>query len=133
MPAAGRRARSRRPGRSSECMAAERSPLEPVGHRSPGQMLGFLVGLTLAFAACSPGHASPVRVVDLVREFPGAEMRPTRAAFEVIDFAAADVSRPAIRTTAPSRLVFRLPVPRRGTFQVLAAIDATPGGLAAQP
>jgi hypothetical protein len=90
--------------------------------------LGLTLGLTLS--ACSSTDRSPVRIVDLVRLLPDAEARPSRAAFEVADVAMSGQSEPAIRTLAPSRLIYVLPVPRRSSFVARVALD---GGVDGQP
>jgi hypothetical protein len=87
----------------------------------------------LAVAACAPADRSPVRIVNLVRDVRDAEARPSRASFEVGDVAVAGRSEPAIRTIAPSRLIFVLPVPRRSTFVAQVAIDGGIDGAPPQP
>jgi hypothetical protein len=68
-----------------------------------------------------------------VRDFRDAEARPSRAAFEVADVSMSGESEPAIRTIAPSRLMFVLPVPRRSTFAARVAIDGGIDGASPQP
>jgi hypothetical protein len=68
-----------------------------------------------------------------VRDFRDAEARPSRAAFEVADVSMSGESEPAIRTIAPSRLMFVLPVPRRSTFAARVAIDGGIDGAPPQP
>ncbi len=89
--------------------------------------LGCIVG------ACAPADPSPIRIVNLVRDLRDAEARPSPAAFEVADVSIAGRSEPAIRTIAPSRLVFVLPVPRRSTFTARVAIDRGMNGISPQP
>ena len=55
------------------------------------------------------------------------------AAFEIADVSIAGRPEPAIRTIAPSRLVFVLPVPRRSTFTARVAIDGGMNGMSPQP
>jgi hypothetical protein len=55
------------------------------------------------------------------------------ASFEVADVAIGGQSEPAIRTIAPSRLIFVLPVPRRGVFAARVAIEGGVGGAPPQP
>ena len=93
-------------------------------------MLGSL-GLTSA--ACAPADRSPVRIVNLLHDFRAAETRPSRTAFELTDVSVAGQSEPAIRTIAPSRLIFVLPIPRRSTFAVRVAIDGGIDGAPPQP
>lgn len=87
----------------------------------------------MALAACAPADPSPVRIVDLVRDFRDAEARPSRAAFEVADVSVSGQSLPTIRTIAPSRLIFVLPVPRRSTFAARVAIEGGVDGTPPQP
>ena len=74
-----------------------------------------------------------MRIVNLVRDFRDAEARPSRASFEVADVSVAGQSEPAIRTIAPSRLIFVLPVPRRSAFAARVAIDGGVDGAPPQP
>jgi hypothetical protein len=90
-----------------------------------------VLGLTLS--ACAPAGPPPVRIVDLVRDFRDAEARPSRAAFEVTDVSVAGQSEPSIRTHAPSRVTFVLPLPRRSTFAARVAIDGGIDGGPPQP
>jgi hypothetical protein len=71
--------------------------------------------------------------VDLVRDFRDAEARPSRAAFGVADVEIAGQSEPAIRTSAPSRLIYVLPVPRRSTFVARIALEPGTDGAPPQP
>jgi hypothetical protein len=68
-----------------------------------------------------------------VRDFRDAEARPSAAAFEVTDVSVAGESEPAIRTIAPSRLIYVLPMPRRSTFAARVALDGGIDGAPAQP
>jgi hypothetical protein len=86
--------------------------------------------LALALPACAPADRAPVRIVNLVRDFRSAEPRPSPASFEVADVSIAGHSQPAVRTIAPSRLIYVLPVPRRSTFSARVAIE---GGIDGQP
>jgi hypothetical protein len=83
--------------------------------------------------ACAAGDPSTIRIVDLVRESRDAEARPSRDAFDVADVSISGQSQPAIRTIAPSRLIFELPVPRRSTFAARVAIDGGVDGAPPQP
>jgi hypothetical protein len=89
--------------------------------------------LGLSLLACGPADLSPVRIVDLVRELRTAEARPSRDNFEVADVALFGQSGPAIRTIAPSRLIFVLPIPLRSTFSARVAIEGGIDGAPAQP
>lgn len=98
--------------------------------------MGLSIALALgalALAACAPADPSPVRIVNLVRDVRDAEARPSRAAFEVADVSVAGRPVPGIRTMAPSRLIFVLPVPRRSTFVAQVAIDGGIDGAPPQP
>jgi hypothetical protein len=88
-----------------------------------------LAAVALALTSCAPTPPESVSVVDLVRELPRAEMRPAQSAFSIVDHVAAAQSRPSIQTTAPSRLMFTLPIPRRSTFRAAVAL----GGSAPTP
>ena len=76
---------------------------------------------------------SAVRIVNLVRDFRGAEARPSKAAFEVADVSMSGQSEPAIRAIAPSRLIFVLSVPRRSTFVTRVSIEGGVDGALPQP
>jgi hypothetical protein len=92
--------------------------------RGPAARVALLAMLAMVPGSCAREDSSPVRIVDLVREFRhAAEARPSRDSFEVADVSLSGQSEPAIRTIAPSRLVFVLPVPRRGVFVARVAID----------
>jgi hypothetical protein len=92
-----------------------------------------LAALGCVVGACAQADPSPIRIVNLVGDFRAAEARPSPAAFEVADVSIAGRSEPAIRTIAPSRLVFVLPVPRRSTFTARVAIDGEINGMSPQP
>jgi len=68
-----------------------------------------------------------------VREARGAEPRPSAAAFEIGDVALFGQSGPAIRTVAPSRLVFVLAIPLRSRFTARIGIEGGVGGGPPQP
>ena len=86
--------------------------------------------LGLAVSACSSRDSPSVRSV---REFRDAEARPSRASFDVADVSLSGQSQAAIRTIAPSRLIFELPVPRRSAFVARVAIEGGVDGAPAQP
>jgi len=93
--------------------------------------VAVLAILAIVPSSCTREDSSPVRIIDLVRESRhAAEARPSRDAFEVADVSISGQSEPAIRTIAPSRLVFVLPVPRRSVFVARVAID---GGVDGAP
>lgn len=68
-----------------------------------------------------------------MREARDAEARPSQAAFEIGDVALAGQSAPAISTVAPSRLVFVLAIPLRGTFDARVGIEGGVDGAPPQP
>ncbi len=68
-----------------------------------------------------------------MRDFRDTEARPSRAAFEVADVEVAGQSEPAIRTNAPSRLIYVLHVPRRSTFVARVALERGSDGAPPQP
>lgn len=89
--------------------------------------------LAVVLTSCAAEDPSPVRIVNLVRESRDAEARPSPDAFEVADVSISGHSEPAIRTVAPSRLIFVLPVPRRSTFAARVAIEGGVDGAPPQP
>ena len=95
---------------------------------APAAMYGYILCLAslLWIAACDPsaGRASPVRVVDLIDEFERAEQRPP-ARLALAAHTIAGVTHPAIIMPVPSRLTWRLPLPRGGLLRTFVApIDA---------
>lgn len=78
--------------------------------------------VALALCACrSPTPATPVRVVNLLREIDRAEQRPP-AGFVVVDYRIGRAAQPAIAAPVPSRLTVPLPMPRRGVFRAAVAL-----------
>jgi hypothetical protein len=92
-----------------------------------------MAALAIAASGCAPADRSPIRIVDLVRDARGADARPSPAAFEVGDVTIAGQSGPAIKTRAPSRLVYVLPIPLRSTFSARVGLDGGVDGGAPQP
>jgi hypothetical protein len=77
----------------------------------------------IVVAACRPAPDEvPFRVVDLVREFDRAEKRPSDG-FQITAYAADGVVRPAIVVPVPSRVIWSLPLPRRGRFRAFLALN----------
>ena len=68
-----------------------------------------------------------------MRELRAAETRPSPASFEIADVLVSNQSQPAIRTIAPSRLIFTLSVPRRSTFVARVAVPSGIEGASPQP
>jgi hypothetical protein len=95
--------------------------------------IGAATAVVLSIAACGPRDRTPLPVVDLVRELSSAEARPSPASFDVLEYRIAGAGYPAIRTTAPSRLTYTLPIPRRSRLLARVSIDASAGGLPPQP
>lgn len=72
-------------------------------------------------------------MVDLIKEFERAERRPPGGDL-VAAHAAAGVNVPAIVMPVPSRITWRLPLPRRAVFRAFVARDDSRlGGAAAPP
>jgi len=67
-----------------------------------------------------------VTALDLIREFDRAEKRPA-ADFDVSTFEIGGVARPAIVAPVPSRLVWPLPLPRRGVLRTFVAAGYAAG------
>ena len=95
--------------------------------------VALFAALALWLPACVASEPSPIRIVDLVRDFRDAEARPSRAAFDVADVEVSGQSEPAILTHAPSRLIYVLPVPRRSTFVSRVALERGSDGAPPQP
>jgi hypothetical protein len=83
----------------------------------------YTLCILLLLAACRAAPASaPVRVVDFIKEFDRAEKRPS-AGYTLIDYRIEAVNRPSIDAPAPGRIIWELPLPRRGIFRAAVAID----------
>jgi hypothetical protein len=89
--------------------------------------------LVISIPGCSRAESEPIAIVDLVRELRAAETRPSPAAFDVADVLVSNQSQLAIRTIAPSRLIFTLAVPRRSTFVARVAVSSGLDGAPPQP
>jgi hypothetical protein len=63
--------------------------------------------------------------VDFIKEFHRADGRPS-GAFAIADHLAGGTPRPAIVGPAPSRIIWVLPIPRRGVFQTHVAASGAP-------
>src|SRR5687768_3531419 len=75
-----------------------------------------LACLVTACVGVGPRDGSPVRVVDLVHDFPRAERRPAGAAFEVAEHTFRATRHATVAVPAPSRLIYLLRFPPRGLF-----------------
>src|SRR5436190_13563210 len=76
--------------------------------------------------ACShPPNEARVAAVDLTRRLQDAERRPATAPFELGEFTFAGQRHATIVAPAESRLTWRMPLPRRGTLQLFAAVPST--------
>jgi hypothetical protein len=64
---------------------------------------------------------TPVRVVDVVREFDRADKRPADG-FAIGQHQIDAVAHPTIAAAVPSRLTLALPLPRRGVFHARVAL-----------
>ena len=95
--------------------------------------MAVALAVGVASGACAPADRSPVQVVNLVREARDTEARPSRDAFEIGDVSLFGQSGPAIRTIAPSRLIYVLPIPLRSAFVARVALDGGVDGAPPQP
>ena len=87
----------------------------------------LVVAAWAAWAGCgAASDSSSIRVLDFIKEFDRAEQRPA-ASYTLTEFSARGASRPAISGPAPGRIIWELPLPRRGTLHTAVAIqDAVP-------
>jgi len=76
--------------------------------------------------------SAPVPAVDLIQEFDRAEQRPSTGV-RIAMHTAAGVTRPAIVTPAPSRVTWRLPLPRRATLRASLALEGLPSEASPSP
>jgi hypothetical protein len=80
--------------------------------------------LLLLVAACRGAVPSPPPiVVDFIKEFDRAERRPPDG-YALIDRRLQGTRYPSIAGPAPGRIIWQLPLPRRGIFHAAVAIDA---------
>jgi hypothetical protein len=80
-------------------------------------VLSLLLVLLPAASACRRSTApAAVDVIDLARRLGAAEKLPEGSSFELADYPAGGVPRPAIVAPAPSRLTWTLRLPARGFF-----------------
>ena len=93
----------------------------------------MLMSVSVAIPSCSRAEPEPIAIVDLVRELRAAEARPSPASFDVADVVVANQPQLAIRTIAPSRLIFTVAVPRRSTFVARVAVSSGLDGAPPQP
>jgi hypothetical protein len=83
----------------------------------------LLLGILLLAGGCRSAAGPPsIRVVDFIKEFDRAEQRPA-AAYALTEFRARGTSHPSIASPAPGRIIWQVPLPRRGTFHTAVAID----------
>ena len=88
--------------------------------------------LPIVFVGCShPRGATTVAAVDLTRIFNRAEKRPA-SGFDVSSYEVAGIPRPAIVAPVPSRAIWPLPLPHRGSFRAFVAA-AGPSGAPVGP
>ena len=104
-----------------------------MGRCSVPRRIAVLVSLCASITGCGRAEPGPIAIVDLVREVRGAETRPSPASFAVADVLVSNESHLAIRTIAPSRLIFTLAVPRRSTFVARVAVSSGLDGAPPQP
>ena len=81
-----------------------------------------IVCLTAALGCRPSAGDAPVPVVDLLREFDGAEKRPP-AGFALAAHDEGAIVRASIVAPVPSRLTIPLPMPRRGVLRTFVALD----------
>ena len=72
-----------------------------------------------------------MRVIDLVRELPRAEKRPATAPFEVTEHIFSSDRHASIAAPAPSRIVWTLRMPARGTVRTWVALIPADGSVEA--
>jgi hypothetical protein len=96
-------------------------------------LIAVLMSVSVAIQSCSRAEPEPIAIVDLVRELRAAETRPSSASFDVADVLVANQSLLAVRTIAPSRLIFTLAVPRRSRFVARVAVSSGLDGRPPQP
>jgi len=93
-------------------------------------MYGYMLCVAglISIAGCERSAGTvPVRVIDLIEEFERAEQRPPRG-HRIPAHTAGNVTRPAIVMPVPSRVTWRLPLPRNGSLRTFVAVDdAAPG------
>jgi hypothetical protein len=80
-----------------------------------------IVALIAALAATA-GCGGERVAVDLVETFPSARQQPGPGAFEIVQAKIKDDTRPAILVKAPSRITWKVEVPRNGWLKVGAAL-----------
>ena len=82
----------------------------------------------LAGTACRQPTSSPrAAAIDLIRELPAAEKRPSAATFEVAVHESAGVARPSVVSAVPSRLIATLRFPPRASLDAYLAVRSRPG------
>lgn len=70
-------------------------------------------------SGCGSPPRPSIRVVDFIKEFDRAEMRPPGT------FQVADRGRPSILAPSPGRIEWKLPLPRSGRFLAYVTADGT--------
>jgi hypothetical protein len=84
-----------------------------------------IVCILLLLVGCRAGaDRSSLSVVDFIKEFDRAEKRPP-AAYALIDYSVGGTRHPSISAPAPGRIIWELPLPRRGVFHAAVTIDGT--------
>jgi hypothetical protein len=76
---------------------------------------------------CGPAPASaPVPVVDFIREFDRAETSPA-GSYALVVHTPSQTPHPSISAPVPGRIIWQLPLPRRGVFHALVALEGSAG------
>jgi hypothetical protein len=83
-------------------------------------------------AGCGHVEETSVPVVNLLREFDGADKRPPTG-FEIADREIDGISHPSIVVPVPSRLTIPLPLPRRGVLRAFVSMEPLADGATAAP
>lgn len=80
-----------------------------------------MVFLIVSSGCVQSRDAVPVTAVALIRDFDRAETRPP-SGFEVSTQQRGDVVHPSIVAPVPSRMIWPMPLPRRGSFRAFVSL-----------
>lgn len=87
----------------------------------------------IAALACAPdAQDSRLRVMDFVKLFERAEVRPERLTFNIAQHTLGGVTRVAIAAPVPSRAIWVTRLPERASLSVFAGVPASPAGCSAR-
>ena len=73
-----------------------------------------------------------MRVIDFIKLFDRAELRPDRQTFKVAQHTLGGVTRATITAPVPSRAIWVTPVPRRASLSLFVGIPPLPAGCSAR-